>query len=91
MAKGAALAVEDALILVASLREAGSVGDAVAGVVARRGRRTGWVRAQTQRRDRTRNLPPVLRNLTLRAFGRQIFQANYRPLRPPIQAPGETP
>jgi hypothetical protein len=45
---------------------------------------TGWVRTQTHRRDRTRNLPPVLRDLTLRAFGRRIFQSNYRPLREPI-------
>jgi hypothetical protein len=44
----------------------------------------GWGRTQTHRRDRTRNLPPVLRDLTLRAFGRRIFQSNYRPLREPI-------
>jgi FAD-dependent urate hydroxylase len=84
MAQGAALAFEDALVLAACLR-AGSVTDAVAGFVARRSPRTGWVRAQTHRRDRTRNLPPVLRDLTLRAFGRQIFRSNYRPLLAPIE------
>jgi len=84
MAQGAALAFEDALVLAACLRDAATVTDAVAAFVARRNRRTGWVRTQTHRRDRTRNLPPVLRNLTLRAFGRRIFQSNYRPLRAPI-------
>ncbi len=84
MAQGAALAFEDALVLTACLRDAATVTDALAGFVARRSRRTGWVRAQTHRRDRTRNLPPILRNLTLRAFGRRIFQAGYRPLLEPI-------
>jgi FAD-dependent urate hydroxylase len=70
MAEGAALAFEDAL--------------ALAGFVARRSPRTDWVRAQTHRRDRTRNLPPAMRNLILRAFGRRIFRSNYRPLLQPI-------
>jgi FAD-dependent urate hydroxylase len=76
MAEGAALAFEDALVLAACLRDAATV--------ARRSRRTGWVRTQTHRRDQTRNLPPALRDLTLRAFGRRIFQSNYRPLLEPI-------
>ena len=83
MAQGAALAFEDALVLAACLRDAATVTDAVAAFVARRNRRTGWVRTQT-RRDRTRNLPPVLRDLTLRASGRRIFQSSYRPLLEPI-------
>jgi FAD-dependent urate hydroxylase len=73
-----------AVVLAACLRDAATVTDAVATFVARRNRRTGWVRTQTHRRDRTRNLPPVLRDLILRAFGRQIFQSNYQPLRVPI-------
>jgi FAD-dependent urate hydroxylase len=84
MAQGAALAFEDALVLAACLRAADSVADAPAGFVARRSRSTGWVRAQTHRRDQTRNLPPILRDLTLRAFGPQIFRSNYRPLLEPI-------
>jgi FAD-dependent urate hydroxylase len=84
MAQGAALAFEDGLVLAACLRDAGTIKDAVASFVARRSPRTGWVRAQTHRRDRTRNLPPALRGLTLRAFGRRIFQSNYRPLLEPI-------
>ena len=80
MAQGASLAFEDALVLAAELRDAAAVTDVLAECVARRSRRAGWVCAQTRRRDRTRNLPPVLRDLILRAFGRRIFQAHYRPL-----------
>ena len=72
------------VVLAACLRDAATVADAVAAFVARRSRRTGWVRTQPYRRDRTRNLPPVLRDLTLRAFGRRIFQSNSGPLLDPI-------
>ena len=84
MAEGASLAFEDALVLAACVRDAATVEQALAAFVARRSPRTGWVRAQTHRRDRTRDLPPALRNLTLRTLGRRIFQGNYRPLLPPI-------
>jgi FAD-dependent urate hydroxylase len=84
MAEGASLAFEDALVLAACLRDAGTVSDALAGFVARRSPRTHWVRAQTHRRDRTRNLPPMVRDLTLRAFGQRIVRSNYRPLLQPI-------
>jgi FAD-dependent urate hydroxylase len=83
MAEGASLAFEDALVLAASVRDAATVGQALAAFVARRSPRTGWVRAQTHRRDRTRDLPPALRNLTLRTLARRIWQSNYRPLLPP--------
>jgi FAD-dependent urate hydroxylase len=83
MAEGASLAFEDALVLATSVRDAATVGQALAAFVARRSPRTGWVRAQTHRRDRTRDLPPALRNLTLRTLARRIWQSNYRPLLPP--------
>lgn len=83
MAEGASLAFEDALVLAACVRDAATVERALAAFVARRSPRTGWVRAQTHRRDRTRDLPPALRNLTLRALARRIWQSNYRPLLPP--------
>jgi 2-polyprenyl-6-methoxyphenol hydroxylase-like FAD-dependent oxidoreductase len=83
MAQGAALAFEDALVLAASLRDAGALADALASFAARRHPRTSWVRAQTHRRDRTRTLPPLVRDLALRAFGRRIFRSNYRPLLEP--------
>jgi FAD-dependent urate hydroxylase len=80
MAQGAALAFEDALVLAERLGQAGSLAEAVAGFVARRHPRAGWVRAQTHRRDKTRNLPPLLRDQVLRAFGRRIIRSNHRPL-----------
>jgi FAD-dependent urate hydroxylase len=83
MAEGASLAFEDAVVLAASLHGGDGVREALAAFVARRGPRTGWVRAQTHRRDRTRDLPPVLRNLTLRTLGGRIFRSHYRPLLPP--------
>ena len=80
MAQGAALAFEDALVLAACLAQATSVTEALAGFVARRHPRASWVRAQTHRRDNTRDLPPLLRDPLLRAFGRRIFRSNYQPL-----------
>ena len=83
MAQGAAMALEDALVLAESLNAADSIPEALAAHERRRRPRTDWVLRQTHRRDRTRTLPPVLRNLVLKRFGRRIFHANYRPLREP--------
>jgi FAD-dependent urate hydroxylase len=80
MAQGAALAFEDALVLAERLAQAASVAEALAGFVARRHPRASWVRAQTHRRDKTRDLPPLLRDQVLRVFGRRIFRSNYQPL-----------
>jgi 2-polyprenyl-6-methoxyphenol hydroxylase-like FAD-dependent oxidoreductase len=83
MAEGAAMALEDGLVLAECLADRGDVAHAVARFQARRRPRTQWVLAQTHRRDRARNLPPALRNLVLRKWGRRIFQANYRRLLEP--------
>jgi FAD-dependent urate hydroxylase len=50
---------------------------------ARRRPRLDWVRARTHRRDRTRYLPPAMRDTVLRSLGRRIFHADYRPLLDP--------
>jgi FAD-dependent urate hydroxylase len=84
MAQGASLAFEDALELAACLRDAISVAEAGAELAARRCGRTRWVRERTHRRDRTRGLPPAVRNLVLRSAARRIFQADYRPLLEPV-------
>jgi 2-polyprenyl-6-methoxyphenol hydroxylase-like FAD-dependent oxidoreductase len=81
MAQGAGMALEDATVLAATLRSAGSLAEALAGFERRRRPRTDWVREQTHRRDRARALHPVLRNVVLRRFGARIQHANYRPLR----------
>jgi 2-polyprenyl-6-methoxyphenol hydroxylase-like FAD-dependent oxidoreductase len=81
MAEGAAMALEDGLVLAECLAASGrDIARAVARFEARRRPRTQWVLAQTHRRDRTRNLPPALRNIVLRRWGRNIFHANYRRL-----------
>jgi FAD-dependent urate hydroxylase len=80
MAQGAAMALEDALVLARSLRDIRAIPDALAAFEARRRPRTDWVRAQTHRRDHTRYLPPTVRDNVLRVFGRRILHANYRPL-----------
>jgi FAD-dependent urate hydroxylase len=80
MAEGAAMALEDALVLAECLQRSDSVPLALAAFEARRRPRTDWVRAQTHRRDRTRYLPTAIRNAVLRAIGQRIFRSNYRPL-----------
>lgn len=80
MAEGAAMALEDGLVLAECLAAGRGTVQTLAQFQARRRPRTHWVLAQTHRRDRTRSLPPALRNLLLRRWGRSIFHANYRPL-----------
>jgi 2-polyprenyl-6-methoxyphenol hydroxylase-like FAD-dependent oxidoreductase len=81
MAEGGAMALEDALVLAACLQRHEAIPVALSEFEARRRPRTDWVRDQTHRRDRTRYLPTVVRNVVLRAFGRRIFRSNYGPLR----------
>lgn len=83
MAEGAAMALEDAVVLVESLASAPDVAAGIALFQQRRDPRTTWVRAQTHRRDRARSMAPVVRDLVLARFGHRIFMSNYRPLREP--------
>ena len=80
MAQGAAMALEDALVLTDCLHGIAAIPDAIAAFEAQRRPRIDWIRAQTHRRDHTRYLPPKIRDNTLRFLGRRIFHANYRPL-----------
>jgi len=81
MAQGAAMAVEDALVLAETLAADQPIDRALAGYEHRRKPRVAWVQEQTHRRDRTRNLAPVVRNVTLRLAAERIFRSNYGPLR----------
>jgi 2-polyprenyl-6-methoxyphenol hydroxylase-like FAD-dependent oxidoreductase len=83
MAQGAAMALEDALVLADVIGPSKPVEEALAEYERRRSPRVTWVQKQTHRRDRTRGLPPIVRNLTLRLAGERIFHSNYRPLRKP--------
>ena len=81
MAQGAAMALEDALVLADVLATSQDIEQALTEYQRRRTTRIAWVQDQTHRRDRTRNLPPIVRNLTLRLLGKRIYHSNYRPLR----------
>jgi 2-polyprenyl-6-methoxyphenol hydroxylase-like FAD-dependent oxidoreductase len=73
MAQGAALALEDAIVLADHL-------DDLDGFARRRIPRARWVRDQTRRRDRARHLPPPVRDTVLRMVGPKLFKAAFRPL-----------
>jgi 2-polyprenyl-6-methoxyphenol hydroxylase-like FAD-dependent oxidoreductase len=83
MAQGAAMALEDALALADVLSTNEDIEEALTGYQRRRSARVAWVQKQTHRRDRTRGLPPIIRNLTLRLAGERIYHSNYRPLLEP--------
>jgi 2-polyprenyl-6-methoxyphenol hydroxylase-like FAD-dependent oxidoreductase len=80
MAQGAAMALEDALVLADALAAEQTVERALSVYERRRAPRVSWVQAQTHRRDRTRSLPAPVRNLVLRTAGERIYRSNYRPL-----------
>ena len=85
LAQGAAMALEDAVVLGAVLRESPhDVSQALAEYERRRRPRTGWVHARTRERDRTRDVPPALRDPLLRRRGERIFADHYRALVEPI-------
>jgi FAD-dependent urate hydroxylase len=73
------MALEDAIVLAESLTSADSIAVALTAFERRRRPRTDWVRAQTRRRDRARNLPPTIRSLMLSGFGERILSSNYQP------------
>jgi 2-polyprenyl-6-methoxyphenol hydroxylase-like FAD-dependent oxidoreductase len=83
MAQGAAMALEDAIVLAESLTAATRIRDSITAYERRRRPRTDWVLRQTHHRDRTRTLPPAVRNPLLKRLGRRIFHTNTRPLREP--------
>ena len=78
MAQGASMAMEDALVLAEILATAQPVTACLAAFERRRARRTRWVREHTHRRDRTRGLPPPIRNCVLRLAGKRILKASNR-------------
>jgi 2-polyprenyl-6-methoxyphenol hydroxylase-like FAD-dependent oxidoreductase len=80
MAQGAAMALEDALVLAESLATADSIPAALTAYERRRRPRTDWVLSQTHRRDRTRSIPTVVRNQVAKHLWQRIYRANYRPL-----------
>ncbi|WP_089156814.1 FAD-dependent monooxygenase [Micromonospora sp. NBS 11-29] len=84
LAQGAAMALEDAVVLAESLKAAGSVDAALLAYESRRRPRTRWVRDRTRDRNRTRDVPPALRDPLLRGRGGRIFGEHYRLLTGPL-------
>ena len=81
MAQGAAMALEDAHVLAGLLESGQPVDAALPAYEARRRPRVAWVQEQTRRRDKTRSLPALVRDVSLRLAAERIFVSNYRPLR----------
>jgi 2-polyprenyl-6-methoxyphenol hydroxylase-like FAD-dependent oxidoreductase len=80
LAQGAAMALEDAVVLAESLRGAASVPDALDEFERRRRPRTRWVLDRTRDRDRLRDVAPDLRDPLLRRRGEHIFADHYKAL-----------
>jgi FAD-dependent urate hydroxylase len=85
LAQGAAMAFEDAAVLGEVLRESpADVPAALATYEKRRRPRCAQVRDRTHERDRTRDVPPALRDPMLRRRGQRIFTEQYRELVLPL-------
>jgi FAD-dependent urate hydroxylase len=85
LAQGAAMSFEDAVVLGEELkRSAGDVPAALRAYEGRRRPRCAAVRDRTRERDRTRDVPPALRDPMLRRRGMRIFADHYRALVAPL-------
>ncbi|HET6530178.1 MAG TPA: FAD-dependent monooxygenase [Actinoplanes sp.] len=85
LAQGAAMALEDAVVLGEVLRDTpDDVPAALARFEARRRPRCDQVREQTRDLDRTRDVAPALRDPMLRRRGRRIFWDQHRELVKPL-------
>ena len=77
MAQGAAMAIEDALVLADCLSTSRNIESGISAYEARRIPRVHRVLAMTHRRDRIRQLHPVLRNAVLQSFGHHVYRSHY--------------
>lgn len=85
MAQGAAMAFEDAVVLGEEVRaHPEDVPAALRAYEQRRRPRCSEVRNRTRERDRTRDMPPALRDPMLRRRGLRIFTEHYRALVSPL-------
>ncbi|BBH66311.1 monooxygenase [Actinoplanes sp. OR16] len=85
LAQGAAMSFEDGYVLGQVLREsAGDIPGALNRYEQRRRPRCAEVRERTRERDRTRDVPPTLRDPMLRRRGLRLFTDHYRELVSPV-------
>lgn len=80
MASGAAMAFEDALVLSELITSRRDVAQVLDDYTSKRLERIRWVHEQTHRRDKIRNLPPMVRDLLTRMLANKVYRANYAPL-----------
>jgi 2-polyprenyl-6-methoxyphenol hydroxylase-like FAD-dependent oxidoreductase len=85
-AQGAALALEDALMLASLLAERADWSTVGADYEALRRPRVAHVQAMTDRLSRTARLPGWARNLLLPVIGPRSYRDTYAPLRVPVSA-----
>jgi 2-polyprenyl-6-methoxyphenol hydroxylase-like FAD-dependent oxidoreductase len=83
MAQGAALAMEDALVLSGLLATGVDPGTAGHQFEERRRPRVEWVRAHTERQARLLHLPYPLRNITASIAGGRLWRRSFSRLRHP--------
>ncbi len=83
-AEGAALGMEDAIVLGRMLTQGGDMPAMLAEFEARRRARVGHVQAQTDAMSRAAKLPPLLRNLLLPFVGPKTYRQTYGPLMEPV-------
>jgi FAD-dependent urate hydroxylase len=85
LAQGAAMALEDAVVLAEVVKAMPSdIPAALRAYELRRRPRCEHVRDRTRERDRTRDVTPALRDPMLRRRGRRVFTDHYRPLVAPV-------
>ncbi len=80
MASGAAMAIEDAIVLSELITSGRGAVQVLGEYASKRTERIRWVHEQTHRRDRIRNLPPMVRDLMTRLLANPVYRANYAPL-----------
>ncbi|WP_407297567.1 FAD-dependent monooxygenase [Stutzerimonas zhaodongensis] len=84
MAEGAAMAMEDALVLAETLATASNISEALAGYTRRRKPRVDWVHKQCAGRDKMRGLPGWGRTTLLKLVGNTLYKRSYAPLTEPL-------
>lgn len=80
MASGAALAFEDALVVAELIKAGGDAREVIGAYTDRRFARAAWIQDQTHKRDRLRNLPPLVRNLLTRLVFQKAYRSSYAPM-----------
>ncbi|MEP7454121.1 FAD-dependent monooxygenase [Phyllobacterium sp. SB3] len=80
MAQGAAMALEDAVVLADCITGKQALDCSLSEFHERRKHRVEWVRKQCHARDKLRGAPDPVRNLVLLSLGTRLYHRSYNPL-----------